>query len=148
MNTNYWLDAIAGNIYGVADTDPLPKKFYLGLSTTHPTAEGGNVSEPQGGGYKRVEVTGITKGETGHVTNAADIRFDESTDNQGVITDWLLYDAESEGHLLEFDYFRKGGEGPDKVDPVTRTIEAGTVLVIRAGSIDLWFKDDPIPPAE
>lgn len=148
MNTNYWLNAIAGNVYRVSSASPLPEKFYLGLSTTHPDAEGGNVNEPKGGGYKRVELTDITMGTTGRVTNSADIRFPESTDDQGVVTDWLLWDAEENGNLLEFDYFRKGGEGQDKYDQVTRTIEAGTVLVIRAGSVDLWFKDDTIPPVE
>lgn len=147
MNTKYWLNAIAQNIYKIGGASALPTKFYLGLSTTHPNADGGNVNEPKGNGYKRVELTGLVVGETGHATNSTDIRFPESTGDQGVMTDWLLYDAEENGHLLEFDSFRKGGSGGDKYTAVKRTIETGTILVIRARSIDLWFKDDTIPPA-
>ncbi len=138
MNTTYWLDAISKNLFKVAGAPALPTKFYLGVCSTSPNKSGSNATEPAGGAYARMEVTGFTAGETGVVSNSAEIRFPKSTANWGTMTNWLLFDADTGGHLLCYDQFRK-----EDGSAITRTVEEGTVLVIDAGSLKLWVKDDP-----
>ncbi len=142
MNSNYWLNLVAGNVWKADTSTPLPEKFYLGVSSKHPNKDGTGVEEPSGGGYARIELTGLKKGvEDGTVTNSAELRLPQSLSDWGVMTDWVIFDAQTEGHFLTADYFRNEAD-----EPITRTLESGTTLVIRADTVKLWFKDDEIVP--
>ena len=46
MNTNYFLNCVAGNVLGTKTSPTLPTEYYLGLSTTAPSADGTGATEP------------------------------------------------------------------------------------------------------
>lgn len=78
--------------------------WWIGLSTTTPTAAGDNVTEPSGNGYGRVEIEAAdwdaSSGEA--KLNAEDIAFVEATGSWGEVTHVVLYDAETDGNFLGF----------------------------------------------
>lgn len=71
--------------------------FYLGLSSTKPTAAGGNVSEPSGNNYARVQITAFTTPANGVVKNKSAISFPQSTGIWFPATAkasyWVLFDG-------------------------------------------------------
>lgn len=100
MNTNYWRNEIMDSIYGDANRD-----YYIGLSSTEPTAQGGNVSEPVANGYARVKINQFSASQDGSVRNAADIVFPLSTgtwfDENHLATHWVLFDGNgANAHLI------------------------------------------------
>lgn len=46
MNTTYFLNLAAGNIFQTKTTPAIPTKLYVGLSTTAPNINGTGVNEP------------------------------------------------------------------------------------------------------
>ena len=138
MNTTYWLNTIAGNIFNVQTDPPLPKKFYFGVSKTCPNKDQSNVSEPVGGGYKRVEITSLKMYGIGTVVNGENIQMDESMDSWGTLSAWSVFDSQNGGNLLTYDYFRN----PDTDEPETRTVDRWTVLNLKPGAITLYVKND------
>lgn len=131
MNTTYFLNLMAGNIYGAKKDPGIPAAYYVGLSSTAPSADGTNVTEPVGGGYKRVMVQHLGEPENGVVQNTQAIEFPESTSAWGKFTHYAIYDAESGGNLLMYGEFAE-----------PRTIETGTVLIMRTGAVSLSIKND------
>lgn len=128
MNTTYFLNLIAGNVFGT-DKDPvIPTAYYLGLSTTTPTTDGGNVSEPATSkGYKRMPLAGnLSAPNNGVISNKENILFDESTASWGEITHYCIFDAASGGKLLMYGALS-----------TSRTVEANTVMVVKGGSLKL-----------
>lgn len=130
MNTTYFLNLVAGNLYGTKTTPAIPAKYYLGLSTSTPNASGGNVSEPTGGAYARVELTNLGEPSNGEVSNTAQIDFAESTESWGTVTHFVVYDALTGGNLLFFDAL-----------PAQRVVETGTVMSIKSGYLKLSVKN-------
>ena len=43
MNTKYFLNLVAGNVFRSKETPAIPTKYYIGLSKTEPNETGGNV---------------------------------------------------------------------------------------------------------
>ena len=71
MNTTYFLNLVAGNVFGTKKTPAIPSNYYLGLSRTEPNVSGGNVSEPAAsGGYARIKLTNLSQPSNGVVTNS------------------------------------------------------------------------------
>lgn len=130
MNTTYFLNLVAGNLYGTKKSPAIPTKFYLGLSKSTPNVSGGNVTEPTGGAYTRVELTGLSAPSNGEVSNSAQINFPESTANWGTVTHFVVYDALSGGNLLCFGAL-----------PAQRTVESDTVMSIKSGYLKLSVKN-------
>ena len=126
MNTTYFLNLVAGNIFGTKVSPAIPEHYYIGLSSTAPTVDGTNVTEPTGGGYARVELNSLGEPAGGNVTNEADIDFAESTGSWGTMTHFVIYDSLNSGNLLMY--------GPLSQN---RQVEAATIMTIRAGSLDL-----------
>ena len=127
MNTTYFINCVAGNVFKTKTTPALPSTYYLGLSKTEPTVAGGNVSEPaSGAGYTRMKIENLTTPTEGLITNSQMISFPESTASWGVITHFVIFDAASGGNLLMYGAFA------DK-----RTVEDGTVLTIKANHLEL-----------
>ena len=96
-------EAFGGAAYTPAAT------IYVGLSSTTPTAAGGNVTEPSTGAYARVAVANNTTNfpttSTGSKSNGAAINFPASTAAwlaSAPLTNFLIYDALSGGNLLAF----------------------------------------------
>lgn len=127
MNTTYYLNLVAGNIFRTQETPKIPEKYYLGLSSTAPSLDGRGATEPGSGtGYKRVELTNLSTPEGGVVTNNSAIDFDESTAEWGTMTHYVIYDAETGGNLLMYGQLS-----------TSRNVEAATIMTIKAGSLNL-----------
>lgn len=127
MTSNYFLDVVMGNVFGSKSNPPLPANYFIGLSTSAPTVAGGNVSEPSASaGYSRVRLTGLNEPSDGIITNSSPVIFEESTADWGVITHFVIFDAETGGNLLMYD---------ELTSP--RTIEAAVVVMIKANGIQL-----------
>lgn len=130
MNTTYFLNLLAGNIFKTKTSPAIPSGYYLGLSTSAPSVSGTGVSEPSGGGYARVKIASLGAPSNGIVRNTADISFAESQSNWGVLRYFVIYDAATGGNLLMYGLL-----------PEARTAESGTTIVIRTGSLGLSFAD-------
>lgn len=127
MNTTYFLNLVAGNVLKTKTTPAIPSKYYIGLSSTSPSMDGTGVTEPSSSGaYARVELSGLSEPASGVVTNSAEIAFDESTASWGTVTHFVIYDAKTGGNLLMY--------GPLSSN---RTVEAGTLMVVRPNSLSL-----------
>ena len=126
MNTTYFLNTIMGNVFGTDKENALPTKYYIGLSSTKPNVSGEDVKEPEtaGTGYERVELNSLTKPEEGAIHNNAAISFNESLQDWGVMTHYVVYDEPTGGHLLFY------GELTSK-----RTVEINTILTIKTGEL-------------
>lgn len=101
MNTTYWRNKIMDDMFQAASGNT----FYIGLSSSTPTAAGGNVTEPTANGYARVRVSAFTAADDGSIHNAADIVFPESTGTwfpaDRLATHWVMFDgAGANAHLL------------------------------------------------
>ena len=103
MNTTYFTNCVAGNLYGTKDDPAIPTSYYIGLSTTAPNIGGTNVTEPStSAGYARVQLTNLSQPSAGVVTNQSAINFNESTSSWGTITHFVIYDSSvvGDGNLL------------------------------------------------
>lgn len=126
MNTTYFLNCVAGNIFKSTNAEALPTNLYIGLSTTEPMADGTNVSEPSDSVYSRVQLVNMSDPADGVVTNGSAISFNESAASWGTITHYVICDASTGGNVLMY--------GPLTV---SRTVEAATVMTIREGQLKL-----------
>ena len=126
MNTTYFLNLVAGNVFRSKTSPGIPSTYYLGLSSTAPNIGGTGVTEPSGGGYKRVAITNLTAPSNGVVSNSNDINFAESTAAWGVMSHYVIYDAETGGNLLMYDVLN-----------AKRTVEESTIMTVLAGALTL-----------
>ena len=70
MNTTYFLNCAAGNIFNTKTSPALPKTYYIGLSTSAPAINGTGVNEPStDAGYARVKLSSLGGPVDGVVTN-------------------------------------------------------------------------------
>lgn len=133
MNTTYFLNCVAGNLFGSKTSPALPTAYYLGMSKSAPNIDGTGVSEPPTkAGYSRMRISTLSEPKNGEVTNESYISFDESTADWGKITHYVIYDSEEvgTGNLLMFDEL-----------PVARTVETATVMTVKSGSLKLSVKN-------
>ena len=131
MTTVYFLNCIAGNVFGSASVPSIPSAYYIGLSTTQPNANGTNVTEPaSAGGYARVRLNSIGNPQNGAVTNTSAISFNESTSSWGVVTHFVVYDAATGGNLLMYG---------ELTSP--RTVDAATTIAIKPGDLSLTVQN-------
>lgn len=121
MNTTHFLNCVAGNLFGTKTSPAIPTEYYIGLSTTAPNVDGGNVSEPAvSAGYGRVLLDSLSAPENGVVTNTASVNFEESTASWGTVTHFVIFDAETGGNLLMYGALS-----------TPRVVEEATVMTIR-----------------
>lgn len=126
MNTNYFLNMVAGHAFHTKTTPALPTKLYIGLSTSAPSADGSNVREPSGNGYKRVELTTLSTPTDGVVTNTSGVEFEESKGSWGTVTHFVIFDSQTGGNLLMYGALN-----------VARSVETDTIMTIKSGSLEL-----------
>lgn len=126
MNTNYFLNLVAGNVFRTKTTPAIPTKLYLGFSKTAPNLSGGNVSEPSGNGYSRVALNSLGAPSNGLVSNTAAVEFAESTAAWGTLTHYVIYDAATGGNLLMYGALTS-----------SRTVEGNTVMLFKTGELKL-----------
>ena len=107
---------------------------YVGLSTSTPTAAGGNVTEPVGNGYARVPLGNSTQALTqkmsaaanGEITSAEIIYFPEATGAWGSCTHLCFFSVMTGGTPFAFGALNLS------ISPTT-----GTVPLIRVGGLTL-----------
>lgn len=98
---NDQLDMLLRNL-----TPTQPTNYYYALSTTTPSADGTNFTEPSGNGYARVELTrgaifgSAFSGAPSTITNNQSLIFTYPTGSWGTVTHWGAYDASTGGNLL------------------------------------------------
>lgn len=127
MNTTYFLNLVAGNVMNTQTSPSIPSKYYLGLSSTAPSLDGTGVTEPAtSAGYSRVALENLSTPTSGVITNTDTIDFTESTADWGVMTHFVIYDAETGGNLLMYGTLS-----------TSRTVESGSIMTIKAGSLNL-----------
>ena len=127
MNTTYFLDMAAGNLYQTKKSPAIPTEFWIGLSTTTPNINGGNVTEPSpGAGYARVKLTMLSQPSAGVVTNESNSDFNESTGSWGTVTYFVIYDSQNGGNLLQYG-----------VLSTPRAVEEATIMTMKSGYLNL-----------
>ncbi len=98
--TNAFRDTLLDHIWGSVDYTPATT-WYMALSTTTPTAVGGNVTEPGSGAYARVAVvnnqTNFPDGTDGAKKNGTAITFPKATASWGTVTHFCFFTAASGG---------------------------------------------------
>lgn len=129
MNTTYFLNCVAGNLFGTKNDPAIPTRYYIGLSTSAPNINGTNVTEPgTGAGYARVELNSLSEPSDGVVTNIQAINFNESTASWGTVTHFVIYDSDvvGTGNLLMYGLLS-----------TPRTVETATIMTIKEGYLSL-----------
>lgn len=107
MTTTYFLNCMAGNVFGTKTSPAIPSTYYLGLSTTAPNVDGSNVTEPTDTAYTRCELTSLSEPSDGMVQNEESVEFPDSTANWGTVTHFVVYDAQTGGNLLLYGQLNK-----------------------------------------
>lgn len=133
MNTNYFLNCVAGNVFGTKTDPAIPTTYYIGLSTTTPNTNGSGVDEPStDAGYARVQLTTLSEPLDGVVTNTQAINFNESTASWGTITHFVIYDSPTvdEGNLLMYGELS-----------TPRAVEKDTIMTIKENFLKLSVKN-------
>lgn len=133
MNTTYFRNMIAGNVFRMAGAAAFPAKYYVGISSTMPNKEGTGATEPaaSGTGYARIEVSNLTGPTDGVLTNSEDLVFPKS------ITDWFpaatpattytIWDGNgASAHLLSAGAL-----------PKTRTVESDVYFTLPAKALKI-----------
>lgn len=133
MNTTYWINEIMSTTFPSSGATG----FYVGLSSTMPTAAGGNATEPSGNNYSRQAITAFTAPSNGVVSNAADIEFGRSSgiwfDRTNQCKYWVLFDGTGSGaHVLAAGTLQK---------PLT--ILGNATITFAAGAIKFTLTDAP-----
>lgn len=136
MTSTYFLNCIMGNVFMTKLSPTLPKKVYLGLSSTAPQVDGTGVSEPlASAGYQRVELTNLGEPVNGVVSNGGEIQFDESSASWGTITHFVLFDSPTDGNLLMFNQLSQ-----------SRSVETATIVMVKTGSLKLTLANPAVTP--
>lgn len=136
MTSTYFLNCIMGNVFMTKLSPTLPKKVYLGLSSTAPQVDGTGVSEPlASAGYQRVELTNLSEPVNGVVSNDGAIQFEESSASWGTITHFVLFDSPADGNLLMFNQLFQ-----------SRSVETATIVMVKTGSLKLTLANPTVTP--
>lgn len=126
MVFNAFMDDLCRLVF-MKETVALPEKYMLGFSTTAPSSDGSNITEPgEGSGYNRVELTALTTDGDGIAYNSEEIDCGEAETNWGTLTWCILYDTD--GTPLSAGQMTK---------PVT--VDAGETLKLKIGNVRLFF---------
>lgn len=136
MNTTHFKNLIMGNVFRTNTSVNIPTSYYIGLSSSAPTVDGLNVTEPStvGTGYARVALTSLSAPTNGVITNNNAIQFNESTADwfgaSNPATHYVIYDAPTGGNLLMYNELT-----------TARIIEVNTVATIKASSLYMQLTD-------
>lgn len=129
MNTTYFLNCIAGNVFGTQTSPVIPTDYYIGLSTTAPSIDGSGVTEPPiEAHYSRIKLFSLSEPDGGIITNQHPIKLPMSTDAWGTITHYVIFDSEDvgSGNLLIFGAFEE-----------EHIVDIATIPIIKPGYLKL-----------
>lgn len=132
MNTTYFINQVMGNLFQTKTNPALPDAYYIGLSSTAPNADGGNVTEPSANAsYARVKLETLGEPTDGVITNTAAIFFQESTEDWGTMTHVVIFDGPTGGNLLMYQ----------EMAP-RRVVDVDTIVTILSGGLRLTLSSD------
>lgn len=125
-------NAVINHLVGRTNSINVAGTVYLALSTTTPTAAGGNVTEPSGNGYTRKLLGNYNQSYTqlmgaasnGKSENSEEIHFNKATGSWGTITHVCLYTSATGGTLLAYGALTE-----------SKAVTEGDVMVIDAGDL-------------
>lgn len=147
MITTTFSNYILNKLFAQSASEPSwpNNSCYLGLSTTEPTATGGNFTEPQKtigetsdpSGYKRVDIKSFMSTATGQsITNHTEIHFLEAQSYWGVAKYFGVFTSASANTPIFWGAINEEEDGT-----VTgATINAGSVAIIPAGQLTVTLK--------
>lgn len=103
--------------------------LWLGLSTTTPTEAGGNVTEPSGNAYARVQIStsdfaAASGGAPTTKANDNDISFPEATGSWGTPTYLTVHNASTAGSVVAFGALSN-----------SQAIVAGNTVTLQTGDV-------------
>ena len=127
MNTTYFINLVAGNLFKTKTNPGIPDEMWIGLSTTAPNINGTNVTEPAASaGYSRIKLDMLSEPSVGVVTNSTSIDFNESTASWGTVTHFVIFDAQNGGNLLQYGALS-----------TPRSVEMATIMTIKSNYLNL-----------
>lgn len=131
MVTTYFLNLVAGNVFGSKINPSIPGDYYLGLSSAAPSLDGTGAVEPvASAGYARVKLTGLSEPVNGVISNINALSLPKSTADWGTMTHFVVYDGATGGNLLMYDPL-----------PRSRSVEADTIVTVTAESLKLTIQN-------
>lgn len=126
------------NAYFGNQSISIPANYYVALSSTLPTNTGGNVTEPSGGGYARVQVpndtTAWNTATSRALTNKIQILFPTATANWGTMTHFVLWNTVSGTASASFVGWGELIVPVDIANGGTADFPAGTLIINAPGS--------------
>lgn len=135
-NTTYFKNMMAGALFGKSSVFNIPDTYYLAVSTTNPSEDGSNFTEPTDPMYSRVAIANSSESFTdpsdGTVANKQNIELAESSEDWGSVSATGVFDSPTGGNLLMYDYIYP-----------PRTIERETVFLIKPDSLKIVVGDCP-----
>lgn len=130
--TDYLENKLLDHVFGGGDYSRATT-LYIGLSTTAITDAGGNVTEPTGGGYSRVEVTNnatnFPAASGGEKSNGTAIEFPIPSDNWGTVTHFFISESSS-GTSSIIGYGTLA---------IPKTINSGDLVSFAVGSLEIMI---------
>ena len=130
MVTNYFRNCVMGNVFGSQTTPALPTAYWLGMSSTAPTVDGTNITEPSGGAYARVQLGSLSAPSDGTVTNSTEVEYAETTSDWGTMTHFVVFDAATGGHALVYDELTK-----------PRVVQSENQVRFKAGALSITLQN-------
>ena len=124
--SNYWKNEVMNHTMGKSSIKST--SVYIGLSTSEPNNDGSNLNEPDFDSYSRV-LTYAEDWDTvfdGCIENVNDISFSLATENWGLMTYFVLFDAATGGNMIIFG----------KLSP-SKNISSGQIPKFPAGDLQL-----------
>ena len=114
--------------------DIFSKNYYIGLSTTTPTASGGNVTEPSSSsGYRRAQLSSMGTASDAQIQNTDIIYMGESLSDWGTITHFCIFTSASGGTPIFY------GQLTNAV-----TVPTGYVPIFRANAIKVGLDKETL----
>jgi hypothetical protein len=123
---NYLEKKLLDHVFG--NGSYTPPSIYIGLSTTLPSNDGTNVSEPTGNGYSRKNFSTWNIAANRIISNNGIITFATSMGDWGTITHYVIYDAETNGNMLAFGSLSSA-----------KTVTNGNILTIASNDLEISF---------
>ncbi len=126
------------NAYFGNGTTSIPASYYVALSSTAPTNTGGNVTEPSGGGYARVQVpndsTAWNTAANRATSNKIQILFPTATADWGNMTHFVLWNTVSGVATGSFVGWGELAAPVAVASGGTADFPAGTLVITAPGS--------------
>jgi len=122
--SDYWENEVMNHTMGKSSIKS--PSVYIGLSTSEPNDDGSGLNEPDSNSYLRVRTYADDweAAFNGYIENVNDISFPLAVENWGLITHFVLFDAETGGNMIV-----SGTLSPSK------NVSSGQILKFTAGDL-------------